>query len=168
VSNDPRGDDPIESSKWAETPEPEAVSGDWSGARPLCSCCLEESDPLQHDCRSCGNAVGQFTSYIPFANIPFTLDPFGRMWERVWFPHHESPARRLIDLGLLALSFVGIWPTWILLLLSTPYWSKRRRRWIGGRCQRCGYDLRASAGMCPECGAPVAPAEREAPRHAPA
>jgi hypothetical protein len=30
----------------------------------------------------------------------------------------------------------------------------RRARRRTGRCENCGYDLRASLGLCPECGAP--------------
>jgi len=62
---------------------------------------------------------------------------------------------------------------WGFLIVTAPYWllavvtgilpavvgtqlarGMRRRRWIArGMCQKCGYDLRGSSGVCPECGA---------------
>jgi hypothetical protein len=55
---------------------------------------------------------------------------------------------------------VGL-PAWFVgLLAATPlaihYGAKRRRsrRVAQGKCARCGYDLRGSAGECPECGQP--------------
>ena len=29
---------------------------------------------------------------------------------------------------------------------------RRRKRLRSGQCVQCGYDLRASSGVCPECG----------------
>jgi hypothetical protein len=47
--------------------------------------------------------------------------------------------------------FLGCWLTW-------EVWREERydRREREGRCCRCGYDLRASAGnVCSECGFPI-------------
>ena len=51
-------------------------------------------------------------------------------------------------------------PYWFLILISTPpviYFARGRWlrwRWRStGRCTSCGYDLRFSPGVCPECGA---------------
>lgn len=50
-------------------------------------------------------------------------------------------------------------PMWAILfpLLILPAFKlrtliRRRRRIAAGKCVRCGYDLRASPGRCPECG----------------
>jgi len=49
-------------------------------------------------------------------------------------------------------------PHWLvsaLLLLFPAYWAVgmlRRWRHRSGICRRCGYDLRATPGRCPECG----------------
>lgn len=53
-------------------------------------------------------------------------------------------------------------PYWVIAALASPTPVTvfgevlfRRRRRLAGRCERCGYDLRASAGRCPECGNPT-------------
>lgn len=65
-------------------------------------------------------------------------------------PEHQSPSR----------AFVVIIPYWILagiwsVLPLYWIWKRYKTRSIRqpGRCSICGYDLRASKGRCPECGA---------------
>lgn len=75
---------------------------------------------------------------------------------------------RLVPTGFGGFGYDVGEPLWLLI----PYWpiaaassvlpaawlgkrsvaSKRRRN---GRCQICGYDLRASTDRCPECGTPI-------------
>jgi hypothetical protein len=55
----------------------------------------------------------------------------------------------MLALGILAVVFATSGPAYVRRRLQ---WQKRLR---GGCCVWCGYDLRASAGICPECGNPV-------------
>jgi hypothetical protein len=64
------------------------------------------------------------------------LPPFGA--GRVW------QARAVVPFWLPTAA-LGLLPAWRL--------ARRGRRRLPGACQSCGYDLRASPGRCPECGA---------------
>ncbi|MEX2545134.1 MAG: hypothetical protein WD316_08410 [Phycisphaeraceae bacterium] len=49
--------------------------------------------------------------------------------------------------GWIPAAVFGAWPA-----IAAGRRLKRRHRFPVGCCQGCGYDLRGSAGACPECG----------------
>ena len=72
------------------------------------------------------------------------------------------------DTGYSEYSFeMPFWPLLVLTLVPPAAWTyrrwKERRRRLRGLCRRCGYDLRASEGRCPECGTPIARGIRASP-----
>jgi hypothetical protein len=89
-------------------------------------------------------------------------NPFSQ-WKRWGFDVAYTPAARgLLDTyGGVPTNFNDIAiPYWFITSLVTlplPLlmifkWRTRRVRLRRGQCVRCGYDLRASNGRCPECG----------------
>jgi hypothetical protein len=92
----------------------------------------------------------------------FSMEDWGsRWWNRLGFAYWRRPFTK-----------PGVWQTQTVLIL--PYWpvvllaaalplhratraARERSRRRSGRCARCGYDLRATPGRCPECGTIAAP-----------
>ena len=71
-------------------------------------------------------------------------------------PAASNPARErvLILPYWLPVLLTALLPAWAAL-----HWRRARRtasRLRGGLCPQCGYDLRATPGRCPECGAAAA------------
>jgi hypothetical protein len=92
-----------------------------------------------------------------YAELGFAAGRFGELWFHsihytTPLSYNAPPERQRIVVA----------PFWFaaLALVILPARSLRnvciaRRRRIAGRCVSCGYDLRASTGHCPECGAPI-------------
>jgi hypothetical protein len=71
-----------------------------------------------------------------------------------WFGAPSRPHFRAVAIpiwfAMLMVSIVpGLWGRRLLNRRRARIWSE------GGRCSQCGYDLRASGELCPECGASV-------------
>jgi hypothetical protein len=96
-----------------------------------------------------------FNAFAPFLVPPPNPAPTGS-YRFLSYSGNSTPLRRYRVL---------IVPYWsILLLITPPLWiiavldarvRRRARRAKRGECIRCGYDLRATADRCPECGLPV-------------
>jgi hypothetical protein len=94
-------------------------------------------------------------------------DVFPRPELRRWLGFARDGPGRYMWVRLL---IVPYWLVILVLALPLPVfavrWVCRRRRSRAGLCASCGYDLRASPGRCPECGAeprPRAPATQPPP-----
>ena len=74
--------------------------------------------------------AGTFTYANPRPGLPISGSYH---WLRIYHPH--------------ALALLAVLPAVRLLQAA-----KARRRAAAGLCARCGYDLRATPGRCPECG----------------
>jgi hypothetical protein len=63
--------------------------------------------------------------------------------------------------GVIASHLAVVVPIWVPLGIAVvppirlaTRGLRRWKRWRGGRCLACGYDLRHTTGRCPECGTP--------------
>jgi hypothetical protein len=80
---------------------------------------------------------------------------------RVILPMKADPARRILAGGSVRSSYLVVWWPEVVLILGVVAWvlvrsemKMRKRPWrlVHGYCVECGYDLRKSRGVCPECG----------------
>jgi hypothetical protein len=57
------------------------------------------------------------------------------------------------DVGWRRGLFLPLWFVCVLSMIPSAIWLSRiRRKFAPGLCQKCGYDLRATPNLCPECG----------------
>ena len=54
-------------------------------ATPACPHCLAPISPLDYYCNQCGGTVGQLTGLIPFVNIRFQTNFYGKLWRKVCY-----------------------------------------------------------------------------------
>jgi hypothetical protein len=105
---------------------------------PLCLKCLQPVDSLCHYCPNCGEAVGQLTPYIPYVNIPWQTQIWGRMWQQLW-------SRKISFAGKLFRLFMIVWNVPVMLIGIIPrlwYELKRRRyKYIRAKTRKFEQEL---------------------------
>ncbi len=90
-------------------------------ATPVCLRCLTPYDRLQHYCPNCGTAVGTFTPYIPFVDIPFSYSLADRLWRTIWDDPAASTAKKAFYWLIIVL--------WVpIMLIGIPFMLRRRAR----------------------------------------
>jgi hypothetical protein len=96
-----------------------------------------------------GWGYGRFARKDGEAAIGGTTLGFRVLWE-----HRPISGKAYHHVIVLAFPY---WAPAALLAVLPSFWVidlvRRRRRGAAGLCVACGYDLRATAGRCPECGA---------------
>jgi hypothetical protein len=104
-------------------------------------------------------AKGDFSGRWLRSNLLLTWPERQHWWERIVFVQVKKNVRSGWGVGSGVMVIV---PYWVLVLVSAIgpgvwgiKWWERRRRFGEGRCQKCGYDVRASPERCPECGTEI-------------
>jgi hypothetical protein len=97
---------------------------------------------------------------LPMSNRP-TLERRFLGFERLTYSGYPMIASTMIGppVELTRIWAVPYWPAVLAATVLPAWWwakawrrTRQARRVRQGLCARCGYDLRASRGACPECG----------------
>lgn len=89
-----------------------------------------------------------FSWYVSDGGMVVRRTPMGHTIRTFFAAHRDGSVPHWFPILL----FGTLPSSWLLRWLR----RRRRRRWTeANRCSRCGYDLRATTGRCPECGTPV-------------
>ena len=95
--------------------------------------------------------VGIHTQFSESGSGSIITDREGPGFSVQWFPRW--------DRSVTCLWGLPYWKLFLLLAAGPLLWACHRllpRRRPAGLCPRCGYDLRATPGRCPECGTSAA------------
>lgn len=91
---------------------------------PLCTRCLRPVHAGRYYCPHCGQATGEYTTYLPFVDIPFQVDFMAAWWKRATGPGLAWWRR----IPMLLLLFLEVPIVVVICLLSLPWRAIRRRR----------------------------------------